>query len=207
MTRFSALLLIPLAALAVSCGSDDATSNQAGASVAPPADGASPDGTAQPSSGDVGATTPPPPSASSNLGSCDVVITGGIDVSFSAPGGTTTAYSRYWFSEQELSDAGLGIADAPVFQLSCSTAEGLTVLVSSWDETQVPYGPGTVELAPNEVSVTSPDVLVANDTPVTMTLTQFDDAGMAGSFEFTTPSSSGAEALAGSVVFDLANPF
>ena len=199
MTTFTPVLLASLAVLAVSCGGESASDAVA-------------DSVAAPASAEVGvdvtvAATADMPVVGSELGSCDVAISGGIDASFSAPGGPSTAYSRYWFTEDELAASGATVADAPVFQLSCVGPDGLTVLVSLWDEAQVPFGAGEVLLGPNEVSVTSADVLTANGEPATLTLTQFDDARMVGSFEFTTPSSTGADALAGSVTFDLANPF
>ena len=205
MTKRTPFLLVPLALLAVSCGGSSETGSDP--TAATPQTAATAEDGSSTSPIDTALTTDPPPPPASDLGSCDVTVTGGVDASFSAPGGPSTAYSRYWFTEEELTESGLGIADAPVFQLSCVGPDGLTVLVSSWDETQVPFSAGEVVLAANEVSVTSPDVLAGNDAPVTLTLTQFDDARMVGSFEFTMPATTGAGALNGTVSFDLANPF
>jgi hypothetical protein len=200
MRRFSAVVVLgSLAIAACGGGGDDSSSEPAGTSAdadsvaTTPADDAAPLDTAAQDVGD--APDVPPPAPSSGDGSCDVQVTGDKQTEWSGGGTLADVGVSYWYSdaEKELVGDGFGII------LNCSSdgVDSLSIVSGSTaDEASIPQAPGTYQLTSDGASTGSDlfGVLITledsetnwrvSDPRGTLTITEFDDDSIAGSFEF-----------------------
>jgi hypothetical protein len=199
MRRFIALVVLgSLAIAACGGGGDDSSSEPTGTSadadsvVTTPADDAAPiDTTAQ--DGDDAPDVPAAPA--SGDGSCDVQVTGDKQTEWSGGGTLADVGVSYWYGDAEKEIVGDGFT----IILNCVSdgVDSLSILSGSTaDEASIPQGPGTYQLTSDGASTGSDlfGVLITledsetnwrvSDPGGTLTITEFDDDSITGSFEF-----------------------
>lgn len=187
-------------AVAACGGSDDSSSEPSGTSadgetVATVAadDDASADTAADDESDDDAPDVVVAPS--SGDGSCDVTVTGDKQVDWSGGGTLADVLVSYWYGDAERELVG----DSFSVLLNCVGDDGNSLSIfssSTADESSVPQAPGTYELTSEGASTGSDlfGVLISlvdsetnwrvSDPGGTLTITEFDDDSITGTFEF-----------------------
>jgi len=151
-----------------------------------------PDDDAVSDAGDSGSEASLPPVPEYGDGSCDVSVTGDKQVEWSGGGTLADVGASYWYGDVER-DLGL---DGFTIILNCGGDDGDSLSfasVSTADESSVPQGPGTYQLTTSTDSdlfvvllqlVDSETNWRVADPGGTLTITEFDDDSIAGTFEF-----------------------
>lgn len=146
--------------------------------------------------------------ADTDLGSCNVTVTGDAELAIEKPAEPVPASSDYWLSEDEMRNDTLDLVDdvderiaagqqvVVLLQVSCGDPTGAaSVLLNTTDSTtrsDLPQGPGTYQLLD---SLASPEPGIAagltTDDPFnwqtlngSIEITVWDDSHVAGAFEF-----------------------
>ena len=200
MRRLSAVVALgSLVIAACGGGGDDSSSSPAGTSgdsdsaATTPAEDVPPLDTAAPDDGENAPDLPAAPS--SGDGSCDVQVTGDKQTEWSGGGTLADAGVSYWYGDAEKEIVGDGFT----IILNCVSdgADSLSIVSGSTaDEASIPQAPGTYQLTSDGASTGSDlfGVLIAledsetnwrvSDPGGTLTITEFDDDSIKGSFEF-----------------------
>jgi hypothetical protein len=133
-----------------------------------------------------GAGAPPPVPSGSGDGTCTVEVTGALSDSITGTQAIGAAYSSLWVpAEQQAQADAMFPGGAPDFQVSCAGGSKNGSALISLVDVEVPFGAATVDVPANMAGYFSDEGIVGNAEPIQITLTKFDETGMAGSFTFT----------------------
>jgi hypothetical protein len=203
MRRLGAVVVLGslvIAACGGGGGDGDSSSAPAGTSgdgdsaITTPADDAAPVDTAAEESEDADAPVVPP-APSSGDGSCDVTVSGDKQAEWSGGGTLADVGVSYWYSDAEKGIVG----DAFGVILNCVSdgVDSLSIVSGSTaDEASIPQAPGTFQLTPDggpsgsdlfAVLITLEDSETnwrVADPGGTLTIIEFDDDSITGTFEF-----------------------
>jgi hypothetical protein len=194
MRRLSIVLVV---AGLVACGGGDDADGPASSATSQPdtsqPDASQPD-TSQPDTSHDGSAVSES-ETTSGAGTCKVAVTGDKTAEWAGGGTAGDVAVSYWFGEAEREMVGDGFT----MILNCGTGEGNSISLLSGataDESSVPMAPGTYAMTSGGGSV-GDDLFGAlitledsetnwriTDPGGQLAITRFDDAGIAGTFEF-----------------------
>jgi hypothetical protein len=165
----------------------------------------------------------PPDAAPTDVGggTCLVDVTGDETASWTGGGGTTALNTDYWLTPDQKQAYG----DAFYFVVNCQGANGFLGFLAgaTAEQATIPYGPQDYTLAAADptavgdqpigvaVTIDGSDASYGLTQPGTLSITRFDESGIAGTFSFTaTDLLAGDTAPARSITvtgsFDFDNP-